>query len=383
MSDCASGITFVCGFCEHIIRASAESEGRSGRCPRCQHVVQVPTLHDVQISLELADPSRSVPRLHGLMRGMAVSLLLHVLALSALAIVYVRTQEFGRSILITAFFDTEGDELDLTDPLLETPIVMPAAEEGEAAVASAMLSSVAGSSDYRVPGPATGVGRETRLTKSAVSTGSTETLARFSPDVMDRLSRQPAALRGDYEVALFWNGPSDLDLHVDFQPAFRGKKSSINYRTKGTPLTGFLDVDQNYQTPYVNDPIEHVRWETKSPPSGTYTIRVHAFNVRGEETVVPYTVEIKMPNGVRTFEGTVAYGNYRTVDTLEFGVTPEQKEAKTSRESAELLASAKAKLSLSDGISKRVGIGLLKSVVRRFPATVAAIEARRMLAELE
>ncbi|MBS0206802.1 MAG: hypothetical protein JSS49_28340 [Planctomycetes bacterium] len=383
MSDSASGITFVCGFCKHIIRASAESEGRSGRCPRCQHVVQVPTLHDVQISLELADPTRSVPRLHGLMRGVAVSFLLHVLALSALAIVYVRSHEYGRSILITAFFDTEGDELDLTDPLLETPIVMPAAEEGEATVASDMLSSVAGSSDYRVPGPVTGAGRETRLTKSAVSTGSTETLARFSPDVMDRLSRQPAAMRGDYEVALYWNGPSDLDLHVDFQPAFRGKKSSINYRTKGTPLTGFLDVDQNYQTPYVNDPIEHVRWETKSPPSGTYTIRVHAFNVRGKETVVPYTVEIKMPNGVRTFEGTVAYGNYRTVDTLEFGVTPEQKEAKTSRESAELLASAKAKLTSSDGISRRVGIGLLKSVVRRFPSTVAAIEARRMLAELE
>lgn len=383
MLDSPSGVTFVCGFCQHIIKAAAESEGRSGRCPRCQHVVQVPTFHRVQITLDLADGVRPVRRLHGLMRGVMVSFALHVLVLSAMALVIVKSHEFGRSLLITSFLDTEGDHLDLTDPLMETPVVMPAVDEGSAAVATELLSTYAGASDYRLQGPRNGTGNGTRLTTSTVSTGSDETLARFSEDVVDRLSRQPAAKRGDYEVALFWSGPSDLDLHVDFQPAFRGKKSSINYQTKGTPATGFLDVDQNFQPPYVNDPIEHVRWETKSPPAGTYTIKVHAFNIRTKELAVPFTVEIKMPNGVRTFQGAVAYGRYAQVDVLEFGITLEQKQARDAKAAAELLATAKIKLSLSSETSQRAGMGTLKTIERKYPATDAAKEARRMLDELK
>ena len=90
-----------------------------------------------------------------------------------------------------------------------------------------------------------------------------------------------------------------------------------------------------------------------------------------------------MPNGVRTFQGAVAYGRYAQVDVLEFGVTSEQKQAMDAKAAAELLATAKIKLSLSSETSQRAGMGTLKTIERKYPSTDAAKEARRMLDELK
>ncbi len=411
MAEADPGITFLCGFCEHVIKAPAAAEGRAGRCPRCQRVVSVPLLSDTACAaFQFVDPDFTPPaKLRGLFHGVAVSLMLHTIVLSLLGLVLFQSKELGRSILVTLFFDTEGSRFEIDAMPIEMPAPRPAAVEGDATLTGDLQSHIGSPGDKRIPDPPTIVNMITCSLGSSANSGSIDPLARFSPTVVDRLARQPAAQRGDYEVALFWDGPSDLDLHVRYESNKGNVSRDINYLQKGSPLKGFLDVDQNCQVPYVTDPIEHIRWNTPSPPPGTYTIRVHGYKLRlrdgnpavlaaptdGKQpytsppTPVPFTVEIKTPEGVRSVTGAVGQGRFTEVHVLQIeGMgSPDPVEdfsQKPAESAADLqLAAARKKLEKSDQTSQRTGKGILKSLIRKFPNSSAATEARSLLQQLE
>ncbi len=412
MAEAESGITFLCGFCEHVIKAPAAAEGRAGRCPRCQRVVSVPQLSDAAgAAFKFVDPDFTPPaKLRGLFHGVAVSLALHTVVLSLLGLVLFQSKELGRSILVTLFFDTEGSRFEVDAMPIEMPAPSPAAFEGDAMLATDLQSLMGSPGDKRIPDPPTTYGNHSNCNQGLpANSGSIDPLARFSPTVVDRLARQPAAERGDYEVALFWDGPSDLDLHVRYQSNKGNVSRSINYLQKGSPKTGFLDVDQNCQVPYVIDPIEHIRWNTQSPPPGTYTILVHGYKLRrrdGSPAVPeasadgkkpystppkpePFTVEVKTPDGVRSISGAAGAGLFIEVLVLQIAGTgspdpaadPDQKSAESAVDLQ--LAAARKKLEQSDKTSQRTGKGLLKGLIRRFPDSSAASDARSLLQQLE
>ncbi|HEY4262703.1 MAG TPA: hypothetical protein VGM98_21265 [Schlesneria sp.] len=388
MANVNPSITFVCRFCQQVIKTAATSEGRAGRCPTCQKVVYTPAASETvsAFPLEIVDTGLQRRKLNGLWQGVVVSLILHLVLLSALGVIVFESHEYGRSLIASVFFDSEGTEIEEAEISIEMPAPIPAAIEGDAQVAieGTILDEPADNSF--VPEAINVGGRQQRVSATAETTGSTDPFARFSPTVSDRLRRQPAARRGDYEIALFWDGPSDLDLHVQYRSPSERTRRSINYTDKGKPETGFLDVDQNWKPAYVDDPIEHIRWNTKSPPAGMYAILVHGFHLRSNNgltpRVVPFTVEVKTPDSVRSFSGAVGEKQFFEVDVLVIEGREEEQASETTKtlSAAErLLATAKKKLGSGTGSSKREAIGILKGLVRRFPHSPEAEDARELL----
>jgi hypothetical protein len=389
MANVNPSITFVCRFCQQAIKAAATSEGRAGRCPSCQKVVHAPAASETLSSfpLEIGDTGLRRPKLNGLLQGVAVSLVLHLVLLSALGVIVFESRELGRSLIATMFHDSEGTEIEVADISIEMPAPIPAAIEGDAQVAiEDNLLPDEPLDNLFVPGATNAGGRQQRVSVAAETTGSADPFARFSPTASERLKRQPAARRGDYEIALFWDGPSDLDLHVQFRSPSERTRRSINYTDKGKPETGFLDVDQNWKPAYVEDPIEHIRWNAKTPPPGTYLILVHGFHLRSNKAstprVIPFTVEVKTPDSVRSFSGAVGEKQFFEVDTLMIeGAEEEQvlQTPKTLTTTERLLETAKKKLDSGTGSSKREAVGILKGLIRRFPHSPEADDARELL----
>ncbi len=389
MTNVNPSITFVCRFCQHVIKAAATSEGRAGRCPSCQKVVHAPATSETMspFPLEIVDTGLRRPKLNGLLQGVAVSLALHLVLLSALGVIVFESHELGRSLIATMFIDSEGTEIEAGEISIEIPAPIPAAIEGDAQVAAEGNLLPDEPLDSLLLPEATNVERrQQRVSATAETTGSTDPFARFSPTAMERLKRQPAARRGDYEIALFWDGPSDLDLHVQFRSPSERTRRSINYTDKGKPETGFLDVDQNWKPAYVEDPIEHIRWNTKTPPAGTYLILVHGFHLRSNNAttprVIPFTVEVKTPESVRSFSGAVSEKQFFEVDTLLIDGSEEEQApalAKSLTVTERLLATAKKKFDIGTGSSKREAVGILKGLIRRFPHSPEADEARELL----
>lgn len=388
MANVTPSITFVCRFCQQVIKTAATSQGRAGRCPNCQKVIHAPAASETASSfpLEIVDTGLRRPKLNGLWHGVVVSLILHVILLSALGVIVFESRELGRSLIATMFQDSEGTEIEETDISIEMPAPLPAAIEGDAQ--GTLLPDEPVDNPF-VPGAINVGGRQQRVSATAETTGSTDPFARFSATASERLRRQPAARRGDYEIALFWDGPSDLDLHVHFRSPSERIRRAINYGDKGKPETGFLDVDQNWKPAYVEDPIEHIRWNTKTPPPGTYLILVHGFHLRSNNgptpRVVPFTVEVKTPDSVRSFSGAVGEKQFFEVDALLIDGSEEEQVpalAKTLTVTERLLSTAKKKLDSGTGSSKREAVGILKGLIRRFPHSSEAEEARALLNSL-
>jgi hypothetical protein len=187
---------------------------------------------------------------------------------------------------------------------------------------------------------------------------------------------------------LYWDGPSDLDLHVEFRAARGSLQRKINYAHKGDPESGFLDVDQNFKSPFVNDPIEHVRWEATFPPAGVYLIQVHGYTLRPagvEDTppvAVPFTVEVKSPDGLQTITGVATQGRLVDVSTLTIGITPQQGRRLESVAAGQL-EDARKRLEENTPASKRAARSMLLNLIRKFPRSDAAKEANELLRSLK
>jgi hypothetical protein len=204
----------------------------------------------------------------------------------------------------------------------------------------------------------------------------------FSAAAAGRLKKQAAAKAGDYEIALIWDGPSDLDLHVLVQSS-TGKQREINFMHPGTPATGFLDVDQNADGTVTSlEPVEHIRWNTKSPTAGRYQVAVHGFDLRPMRGVYPdyvaFTVEIKTPDGVKSYTGKVAQDEFEPIDEFVVGLRKDQQQS-IDLQADRLLATAKSQLDSGEERARSTAKGILRNILRRFPTSKAAHEARELL----
>ena len=387
-----SSRVFHCAACGHAMKAPKDTERRMGRCPQCHAaVIAPPTAECVPLFNSTATEFSRRP-LRGLAQGVLVSVIVHAVLLTALGIVFLKSQELGRTIIVSLLLESEGMEPESLATPMELPLPMPspsltdspAASEGPSWTADELPATppVPGSTPY----PARG------LRTSPISPQPFETISRFSPTVTNRLSKVAAAKRGDYEIALFWEGPTDLDLHVRFVSPSEKIRRHIYYGDKGKPATGFLDVDQNAIEPFVANPIEHIRWNIRSLPPGTYFIQVHCFKSRTPNSLIaqeiPYTIEFKSPEGVRVFQGEIQEGP--SIDIARFSIdgpdpesesTIKDREALQSPETAasQLLETAEKKLAANDRASYRMGIVMLKSVARKYPRTPSAEKARQLL----
>jgi hypothetical protein len=107
-------------------------------------------------------------------------------------------------------------------------------------------------------------------------------------DIEER-KREREAQSGELEISLGWNGPADLDLHVQCPD---GKV--INYRSP-QGCGGRLQIDMNAGDQSSNTPIEHVLFpSTGGLPPGKLKIGVSWFAEKGERRdKLPATILVK------------------------------------------------------------------------------------------
>ena len=102
--------------------------------------------------------------------------------------------------------------------------------------------------------------------------------------------------RGDVQVSLSWDAPSDLDLHV-VEPS----GEDIYYANSSSSTGGQLDVDSNAACSIDGRQIENVRWIRA--PGGSYTVRVDNWDSCGVARS-NYTLTVKNGAAVNVFTGT-------------------------------------------------------------------------------
>lgn len=125
-------------------------------------------------------------------------------------------------------------------------------------------------------------------------------------EIDQRLDRERAR-SGEYQVSLVWDGPPDLDLHIQCPGGghiFHERKQACG---------GVLDVDMNAQGSRTSpSPVENVVWAEK-PPSGTYRVQVHYYDYNERRTPVPFTVRITVAGEKREVRGTASGAGVQNV----------------------------------------------------------------------
>lgn len=315
-------------------------------------------------------------KLSGLGLGLVVSTALHLILVAILSMLVLQPRLLNLTLVTSLLPDEEESDSGLMDIPVDLAQTMPSQLTDEPTQAMDALATGDGISGLSVAAPG---GALAGLPGQDGAIGDLPT--GFSSVAAGRLKKNAAAKKGDYEIALFWDGPTDLDLHVIFQ-ATNGKTRAINYIYRGSPSTGFLDLDQNCEEPFRNDPIEHVRWNTKSPPSGVYQVGVHGFNVRSASVrlpdKVPFTVEIKTPDGVKSFSGAVAQDEFEEIDSVLIGITKVEQQTMESQ-AERLLKTAREQLESKDTREKQMAKGMLRNIEKKYPTTKAAREAHDLL----
>jgi hypothetical protein len=368
-------VTQTCGLCGNVF-PSTSGVPVELMCPRCRQAVNDLDATGAVGAIALA-PDHRQRTLTGLGLGLTVSMVLHLTLIASLSLLILEPKVLGLSLvtsLVPESPESDGEVLDMPVELADNN---PVKFDGEVLQATDVLATGNSLGEMLVAGPG---GMISGTSGSEI--GVPDAAAGFSSIAAGRLKKHTSAKKGDYEVALFWDGPSDLDLHVLFQAIPGRTRRTINYIFRGTPTTGFLDLDQNCEQPYTDEPIEHVRWNTKKPPPGTYQVGVHGFMLRSESVRIPqqvsFTVEIKSPDGVKSYTGAVGQDDFEEIDTLAIGISSEQQQT-IETQAERLLATAKEQLTSGDAREKLTARGMLKNIERKYPTTKAAKEARELL----
>lgn len=148
--------------------------------------------------------------------------------------------------------------------------------------------------------------------RSPASPSSSEAVT-AAVDVAARLAAHKV-VRGEFDVALIWDGPEDLDLHVqqpDGQDVYFGHRVS---RSEGASLE--LDVDANRACGSEHAPIEHVKGPASALVNGGYRIKVVTFATCSAKTPSAWRVVLTIPG--RPPQQFV--GSADTQDNMEFVV---------------------------------------------------------------
>lgn len=128
---------------------------------------------------------------------------------------------------------------------------------------------------------------------------------------LDRRLDRERAQRGQVQLSLAWNGPSDLDLHVTCPDGRR-----INFQQQQN-CGGTLQIDMNAGARDSNEPVEDVVWPG-APPSGRYVVHVHYYDYRSRRVPVPFIVRLVNGTDRREVRGIANGQEHQQV--LEFTV---------------------------------------------------------------
>lgn len=184
-------------------------------------------------------------------------------------------------------------------------------------------------------------------------------------------------MSGEVQFSLVWESKTDLDLHVITPIGER-----IFYKSRVGASRGELDVDRNANSrKLTNEPVENVRWLEGDPISGRYTVWVHLFRGRNENST-DFKLMSKTGSDVDIQEGQVSQVNGLTVFRyFYFGDdVPQARRDKALKELKELHEkeekTAKKLLREVRGNGDRQRQKLL-AIATNFPHTDAAVEALR------
>lgn len=122
---------------------------------------------------------------------------------------------------------------------------------------------------------------------------------------------------GDVQITLAWHNRNDLDLWC-FDPSGH----HIWFEDRTSPTGGALDVDANAHTPFVTNPVEHIRWPYGGAPAGQYTVDVHYFANHGDPDPTPYTVQVMEHGRLHAYSGALEPGETRQVGQFVVPYTP-------------------------------------------------------------
>jgi hypothetical protein len=270
--------------------------------------------------------------------SMAISLGIHVVALTVLALIVTGMNDGPpiQSILISASGEEAEEDLDFSEavelemvdpPAMDQPpdpvvaeLIVDAPEIAVDATSAGIdtpLEPIAMVWNQQGSGPGdfmaelrTGRGRQ----GNAVAGGNAGAGV-FGGEVGRRLA-QAGARSGAIQVSLAWNNFNDIDLHViapSGEHLFFGHSRSL--------CGGHLDVDMNASGPNTRDAVENIYWPKRFAPAGTFKVYVHHFSQHDTVDATPFEVHVLVDGVTNSYTGQVQSGE-RAVLVAEFSRRP-------------------------------------------------------------
>ena len=315
--------------------------------------------------------------------GWGGSLLIHIAALTALALCLVTPERKEPPLIITGSTELEGDA-NIGDSIEDIEVEAQAVSQES----SAQLLATGGSSGGLQPdfssafGPPSGSG-------SGAGRGEGDAVG---DEIAGRV-KAAGGKGGNLQISLGWNDRNDLDLHVVTPTGQR-----VFYATPKSRDGGQLDVDMNVQGE-TTSPVENITWGENTPSDGQYLVQVHFFAKHSRSSKSEFSVRVQIGDDIRVVSGTASPGRLTQVATfdiqesrcvaLDVNITQrDEQEAQLAtagdtkraenreRFAAEALAEAQA------ADDPKLKAGKLRQVIRRFPGTDAAKEAEQILESL-
>jgi len=129
-------------------------------------------------------------------------------------------------------------------------------------------------------------------------------------DDIDQRIADAGGQSGAFQIILDWDGPADLDVHVDCG------NDRIYFGNKRGCSGGELDVDANFNENMEN-PIENVVWDN-IPPPGNYRVEVQNYDNNGDpRTAIPFRVVVRQGDRETVHEGRASPGGILRVTDVQ------------------------------------------------------------------
>ena len=196
--------------------------------------------------------------------------------------------------------------------------------------------------------------------------------------VIQEKVNQAGGQSGTVQFSLVWESTSDVDLHV-VNPM--GDRIFFKKRIDG--IGGALDVDRNAKNSRLTmSPVENVRWRGSNPASGRYTVMIHLFQPRKEDSV-DFELMAKTGDDVDIQSATVSRVKNLLVFRYFYFGDEVPNDVRTERLEKLKELQAKEETEATQLLGK-VGRGRqaqqrLREIVARYPHTDAAVEALKRI----
>ena len=273
---------------------------------------------------------------------MAVSTVVHVVALLLLALIVPQLREGAPPVRIVSAAPEPAAEFEDFEPLpvelpaeepvdLEQPVPDVPAEAVEPVVEIDGDAGVEGIDAAAFAGPLAdpALGSDALLGEFAVRRagggggGSGEGLG---GEIGRRLAKAGAG-SGAIQVSLAWNNFNDLDLHV-IPPS--GER--IFFAHRRSRCGGHLDVDMNAGGASSREPVENVYWPRQQAPRGGFSVYVHHYARHDPVDETPFELHLLVDGKRQSFKGVVR-GGMPPVRVAEFQRQPVGRGAAPAEES--------------------------------------------------